>query len=291
MTAELGGMVSRMMQTGGAARMGQDAVASPWAETLERFGFVAKGIVYFIIGLLAGRAAIGDGGATTDRSGALHAIYDQPFGKLLLTVVAIGLLCYALWSWIRAAYDPERKGSDAKGVVTRLSYVVIGFSYAALAIASLQLVLGTGSGGKSSDTTTRDWTARLLDLPFGPLLVAVVAAVVAGLGGYQLYRAYKASFEKHLSLSGLSTRTREIVVALGRGGYAAQGVVFIIIGVFLLVAAIHHNASKARGVGGALAELTHQSYGHVLLGIVALGLMAFGLFALVEARWRRLRSS
>jgi len=70
-------------------------------------------------------------------------------------------------------------------------------------------------------------------------------------------------------------------------GYAALGVVISIIGIFLIVAASQHNASKAKGLDGALQELAHQRFGLVLLGIVALGLFAYGIYSLVEARYRR----
>lgn len=271
-----------------AQREGREAATSGPMSVLARAGYAVKGIVYLIIGGLAGKVAIGEGGATTDRNGALRAIHEQPFGRFLLAVVAIGLVGYALWSLIQAVLDPERQGTDAKGIAARVAYGVVGLSYGALAVAAAQLVMGSGNGGKSSDTTTKDWTARLLTLPFGPFLVVLVGLIVIGVAGYLFYRAYSAEFEKSMDLATLSREARRGVIALGRAGYASLGVVFGIVGVFLIVAAVRNNAGAAKGLGGALAELARQPYGHVVLGIVAVGLIAYGLFSFTQARYRRL---
>ncbi len=270
-----------------AARQGRQAATSPGVLLLARCGYAAKGIVYLIIGSLSTKVALGDGGTTTDRNGALRAIYTQPFGKVLLAVVALGLVGYALWSFVQALVDPEQQGTDGKGLAARLGFAAVGLSYAVLALAALQLALGTGNGGKSSDTTTQDWTAQLLALPFGPFLVVLVGLVVLGVAGYLFYRAYTAEFQKHLALAQLDAQGRQGIVTLGRCGYGALGVVFGIVGVFFIIAALRHNAGAAKGLGGALRELARQPYGHVVLGIVALGLIAYGLFSLAQARYRQ----
>ncbi len=279
---------STLAVANGAEQAARDVAANPTTRMLGRLGYAAKGIVYLIIGLLAAQAAIGgSGGATTDRKGALRAIYDQPFGKLLLIVVAVGLCGYALWSFVRAAGDTEGKGSEPKGLATRLGYAAIGVSYAALALTSLSIVRGAGSG-RSSDTTTQDWTAGLLDQPFGSFLVIVAALVVAGVAAWQFQQAYTAHFQKHLGSGGMSAQARTWVVNVGRAGLGARGVVFAIMAVFLVVAAVTHDQRKAKGLGGALQELAVQPYGQILLGLVAIGLVAYGLYSLAEARYRRL---
>jgi Domain of Unknown Function (DUF1206) len=263
------------------------AAMSKTMTILARLGYTVKGIVYLIIGALAAELAAGRGGAATDQRGALQTIYDQPFGKFLLVVVAIGLLGFALWSFIQAIYDTEGKGRDAKGIIGRLGYAATGLGYFLLAVGAFQLVMGSGSAGKSSTTSTQDWTAALLKLPFGVALVILVGLLILAIACYMFVKAWTANFQVHLNLSGLNAQMRKGAIFLGRFGYAALGVVFTIVGIFMIVAAFQHNPGQAKGLDSALKELLHQPFGPVLLGIVALGLIAYGVYSFVEARYRR----
>ena len=281
-------MAQSTVGAAGAARTARRAAHSPASEWLARLGYVVKGIVYLIIGILAGRVAIGDGGKTTDNRGALQAIYHEPFGRVLLSLVIVGLIGYALWCFLRAFLDVDGKGSDAKGILARVGYAIIGISYGALAYGALRLVTGSGSSGKSTDASTQDWTARLLGQSYGEALVILLGVVVLGVALYLFYYAYSAKFLQ--SFSRLSGMARTWVRRLGRIGYGAQGVVFAEIGVFLIVAARKHNAHAAKGIGGSLAQLAREPYGHLLLGIVALGLIAYALYSFAQARFRRFQT-
>src|ERR1700730_16353386 len=272
----------------GANRTTRNAATGKWMTGFARLGYAAKGVVYLIIGFLAAKLAIGQGGSATDQRGALHTIYDQPFGKFLLIVVAIGLLAFALWSLIQAIYDTEGKGSQAKGIIARIGYAAVGIAYAALAFGAFQIATSTGSGGNSSSTSTQDATAKLLQLPLGVPLVVIVGLVVLGVAIYLFAKAYNAKFQSTLNLATLKLQLRKAMITLGRLGYAALGVVFTIIGIFLIIAAVQFNPQKAKGLDTALGELLKLPFGPVLLGIVALGLIAYGVYSFVEARYRRL---
>ncbi len=265
-----------------------DAATNPWSVRLGRCGYVAKGVVYLLIGVLALKAAMGSGGKTTGNAGAIETLYQQPFGRFLVTIVAIGLFAYALWLFVAAALDLEGKGMEAKGVATRLVFAIVGGSYVALGIGALRLALHRSSGGKSSDAQTQDWTARLLKHPGGVALVVLIGLIVLGVAGYFFFEAVTAHFRKKLNLSGAHVGERRWVVPLGRVGYAALGVVNTIVGIFLIIAALRNNPGQAKGVGGALAEITQRPYGAFLLGIVAIGLIAYGAYTFVEARYRQL---
>ena len=130
-------------------------------------------------------------------------------------------------------------------------------------------------------------TALLLKQPFGPALVIIVGLLVLGVACSLFYTAYAAKFQAQLNVATLPAQVKKWIIAVGRAGYAALGVVTIIIGIFLIVAAFQNNASKAKGLDGVLQELAHQPFGPVLLGVVALGLFAYGIYSLVEARYRR----
>ncbi len=253
-----------------------------------RLGYAAKGIVYLIIGALAVELAVGRGGSTTDQRGALRTIYEQPFGKFLLIIVAIGLVAFALWSFIQALFDTENKGKDAKGILGRIGYAIVGVSYGGLAIGALQLVVGSGNGGKSSTSSTQSWTGTILHYPAGIFLVVLIGLIVLGLAGYMFYRAYSANFKKKLALQEMRGQVRKWGVYVGRFGYAAMGVVFCIVGLFLIIAAVQHNPNDAKGLDSALQVLLQQPFGTILLAVVALGLFAYGVYSFVEVRYRRM---
>jgi hypothetical protein len=258
---------------------------------LARCGYAAKGVVYLIIGVVSVQVAMGARGAVTDQKGALQTILAQPFGPILLGVVAVGLFGFALWCCVQAVFDTEGKGTKARGLIARVGYAAVGLSYAALAFGAFQLVAGSGSGGKGSNASAQDGTALLLKQTVGPILVIGVGLIVLGVACSLFYKAYAARFQSQLRLATLSVGVKKAVMAVGRLGYAALGVVFSIIGILLIVAAVQHNASKATGLDGALQDLARQSFGSVLLGIVALGPFAYGIYSLVEARYRRIGQS
>lgn len=263
------------------------AEARPWVVRLARVGLAAKGVVYATIGLLALLAAIGPGGKATDAQGALQTLLNQPFGKPLLGVVAVGLFGYALWRLVDAVFNPERRENDAKGIGKRIAHAVNGLTYGALGIFAVRMLMGAGaSGGRGG--SAQDWTARLMTQPFGQWLVGLAGAFVIGLGLYSLYSAYKAKFRQKLNTAKMNPGEEKCATLAGRIGYAARGIVFGLIGVFLIQAAMHSNPKEVRGLDGALKALANQPYGPWLLGLVAAGLMAYGAYLFVEARYRRI---
>ncbi|NJR25037.1 MAG: DUF1206 domain-containing protein [Richelia sp. CSU_2_1] len=263
------------------------ATSQPWFDRLARLGYAAKGLVYFLVGFLAAQAAFGTGGRTTDSRGALTTIVTQPFGKFLLFVVTIGIIGYVLLRISQTILDPEHAGEkmDAKGISRRLGYAFSALAYSGLALTAIKLIIGAGG---SSGNATEDWTARFLAQPFGQWLVGLAGVIVIGIGFSYLYEAYKAKFRRHLKLSQMSQAEQTWAVRLGRFGIAARGIVFAIIGIFLIQAAKQSDASQAKGFGEALAILAQQPFGPWLLGIVALGLIAYGIYSLVEARYRQI---
>jgi hypothetical protein len=261
---------------------------APWVRVLARLGYGARGVVYLVVGWLAIQVAIGSGGDTTSKKGALTEIAQQPFGQVMLGIVAFGLFAYTLWRLVQGIKDPEGKGSDAKGIVTRISYVVSGLTYAALGIVAVQIIVNSlaSSGGGSSK---EDWTAKLLAQPFGQWLVGIFGLIIFGVAAYQFYQSYSGSFMKMFKPGELSLKVKTWIERIGRTGYAARGIVYVIIGGFLMQAAMTHDASEAGGLAQALSTLAQQPYGPWLLGLVAAGLFGFGVYSLIEAYYRRIK--
>lgn len=264
------------------------ATASPWFERLARFGYAAKGAVYIVVGLLAAMAAFGTGGKTTDTRGALETIVEQPFGRVLLGAVAIGLIGYALWRFVQAFADAENKGSDAKGMGIRTGYGISAIIHVGLALSAAQMAFGSSSRSGGSDRAEQGWTASLMAQPFGRWLVAALGATIIGVGIFQLYKAYTAKFREELKLGEMSSTEQTWATRSGRLGFAARGVVFSVIGIFLMLAALRSDPGEARGLSGALRALEGQPFGSVILGVVAIGLIAYGVYMFVAARYRRI---
>lgn len=258
----------------------------PWLERVARLGYAAKGMVYLLIGGLAALAALrSPGGATTDRSGVMKQIAQQPYGWILLGLLAVGLVGYAIWNVVRGIVDVDQHGSDLKGKAIRVGYGVIAASYVLGAITAVRLLL---DANRPVEDGVQTWTARLLGQPFGRWLLLAVAGVIGGIAVAQLYRAWSAKFAEHLHITPADGVDQEWVVRLGRIGYAARGIVFGLIALFLALAGLRHNPDEAKGMDDVLADLASKPHGQLMLGVVAAGLFAYGIFALVQARYRRI---
>jgi len=265
------------------------AAGSPVLRLLERLGYAARGALYTVMGLLALGIALSVGrGQTTDLSGSLVFLIANPYGKVVLIAMAIGLAAYSLWGFIRAVYDPLHRGSDATGYMARLGFVTSAVSYAALVILALQIL--AGSGGSSGDGTQKT-IASILNHPGGGALTIVIGLIAIGVGLGQFLEAYRATFKQDLKGAEMSERERTIVIRLGRFGMFARGVTFLVIGWFIVQAGLHHDPGQVQGFGGAFVFLLGQPFGRVLLGIIALGFVALGLHSFACARWIRLMGS
>ena len=262
------------------------AAANPLLELLERLGYVVRGALYAVMGLLAlGIALRIGGGQTTDLSGSLVFLIRNPFGKLVLVVVAVGLAAYSLWGFTRAIYDPLHRGKDASGYLARLGFVSSAVSYAAIVFLAVQIL--AGSGGPAGDSTQKTITT-ILTHPGGGWLTAIIGLVAIAVGLGQFLEAYRATFQEDLKGAEMTASERKVAIGLGRFGMFARGVIFLIIGWFLLQAGIHHDPGQVQGFGGAFLFLLGQPFGRVALAAIALGFVALGLHSFACARWIKL---
>lgn len=262
--------------------------ASPWIERLARIGFVAKGVVHILIGFLAVRAALGSRGegSTTGSSGALGSITDEPFGQVILGVIAAGLFGYAVWRILEAVLDTSGRGTDGKGLAVRVGSAGKALIYGALGLEAARLVMGSRSG--DSGESTEHWTAVALSTPFGQALVVIAGLSVAAYGVYQLTRAWRSKLSRDLELSRVPHESRGWITKVSRFGIGARGVVFLLIGYLLVTAGVTQRASQAEDVGGALRTLGSEPFGPIALATVGVGLIAYGLYEFLNARYRKI---
>ncbi len=262
---------------------GESFVQTPAFEWLSRAGFVARGVVYAIIGILAFKLAIGHGGKLTSQQGALRTLADQPFGKYLLTLLAIGLAGYSMWRFFRAALGRGPEGSDEG--FDRLAALGSGLAYGALCALAVEILLGANT---SSSASPKQSTAGVFGWPAGTWIVGIAGAGFIGIALYQGYRGVSQKFFDDSKVEEMSPAVKTWIGRIGTVGHIARMVVFGLVGIFLIKAAVDYNPNKAVGVDGALAKLAHNSYGPYLLGIVAAGLVAFAVFSFSDARYRRI---
>jgi len=261
-----------------------DFVNSRPFEWLARAGFIARGLVYGIIGLLALKLAIGSGGKATDQQGAMKTLAQQPFGKVMLLALAVGLAGYGIWRFTRAALGRGPEGSDEG--FERIAALASGLVYAGFFVLAVEIVLNAHSGGQGGNTKAT--TAGVLGWPAGPLLVGLAGLVFIGIAGYQAYRGISQSFLHDSKTDEMRPEVRRFIGRIGTVGHLARAVVFGLVGAFLVKAAVEYNAREAVGLDGALAKVQQQTYGHFMLGLVACGLLAFALFSISDARYRRI---
>jgi Domain of Unknown Function (DUF1206) len=250
---------------------------------LSRAGFVARALIYGIIGILAFKLAVGHGGKLTNQQGALHTVAQQPFGKLLLTLVAIGLGGYSLWRLVRAGIGHGREGSDTG--FDRIAGLASGIAYGTLCVLAIEILLGSGGGGTGN---TKKTTAGVFGWPAGVWIVGIAGGAMIGVALYQGYRGITKKFLDDSKVEQMGPRMKEWIGRLGLIGHLARMVVFGLVGIFLIKAAVDYNARAAVGLDGALAKIVHRSYGPFALGVVAVGLIAFALYSLSDARYRRI---
>jgi hypothetical protein len=272
----------RLVTYGTAAAAGHGFVNSRAFEYLSRAGFVARALIYGIIGVLAFKLALGHGGKLTNQQGALHTVARQPFGKVLLTLVAIGLGGYSLWRLVRAAIGHGPEGSDS--ALDRVAALASGIVYGGFCVLAVEILAGRGGSASSPKKAT----AGIFGWPAGTWIVGIAGAVMIGVALYQAYRGLSHKFLDDSKTAEMSPKIRTWITWLGTAGHVARAIVFALVGIFLIKAALDFNAHAAVGLDGALAKIVHRSYGPYALGVVAAGLVAFALYSLSDARYRKI---
>jgi hypothetical protein len=271
---------------GSAAGAADRAGNSDALENLARVGLIAYGVVHLLIAWLALQLAWGGGGQSADQSGALATLAEQPLGKPLLWVLAVGLIALAVWQFaevLRWRSGLSASGDARKKAVTKIvKSVAKAIVYTALAILAIRFASG---GGQSSSGQQQQQTAGVFGWPAGRWLVGLAGLVVIGVGAYLVYKGVSKRFLKQIDLAQASPKTRNLVEKLGLVGFPAKGIALGVVGALLVYAAVTFDPAKASGLDGALRTVLDAPFGQWLLTLVALGIAAFGAFCFVRARY------
>jgi hypothetical protein len=260
-------------------------------ELWARLGFVARGVVYLIVGALAMQIAWSSSPTTeASKDGALRTVADQPFGEGLLVALAAALAGYALWQFSEALWGHRHELRREKRTMKRLLSAGTGIVYLGVLLTTLRFLLdGTGEGGAGGGRESEEsWTAAALDAPGGQVLVGAAAVVLLGVAAWTVHRGLARKYEKRLDTSDMGPVVGRIVDVVGVAGLTARGAVVALLGYLLLRASLDHDPAEAAGVDGALRSLVDEAYGRWIVTVIAVGIACYGLYSWIEARYRRL---
>jgi hypothetical protein len=262
----------------------KDVARGPFGEAVARWGLVSKGALYLLVGVIAADVAIAGGERLRDRGGAVSAVADTWYGKVLIFLVAIGLAGYAAWRFAQGVLGRPLEGGKKESWWKRIGYFARSVWYLFLLWVVLAALAGADEEGGSREEDRA--TARVLDWPLGRWIVGAVGLGILGAGVFNYWRGITQSFKKKLKLRKMSELEEKVFTIMGMVGHIARGTVFGLIGFFLMKAAWEYDAKEAVGLDGALSQILQKDYGDTMLGIVSAGLIAYGLYCFVEARYR-----
>lgn len=257
---------------------------------IARTGFVAKGTVYAITGILTFMAAFNMGGQKTGKLQVLEFLDKQTFGNILLILMGIGLACYATWRFIQSVSDPENIGTDSKGKAKRAAFFVSGLIYLGLAVLAVMRVIGSGGNSGTGGGSGSAQNSSFLASETGLILIGVVGGIIIIVGIFQFVKAYTNDYTKKFNLSSLSEeKRRKSIKNTAKFGLSARGVIFLIIGYFALQAALSSNPSEIKSTTEAFSFIQESSYGAWLMGLVAAGLVAYAIYMFLMAKYRKFK--
>lgn len=254
-----------------------------WFEKFFRFGLISKGIVYCLLGILTVMTAVGLRGDNAGKEEAFKMIYDQPFGKILLALLSLGLFGYVTLRLFQCFKDIDKKGNDFKGIMARAGYGISALIYMTLGIYAVKLLMNgsSGKGGGSQEFVV----SKILNWPAGQWIIGIVAVIIIINGIRQIYKGVSGKFMKDIKL--VQSNFKKSFKNTGIIGYTSRGIMLGIIGYLLLHAASTSNPKEAKGTEYAFDFLEHE-FGSMLMGVVAFGFIAYGVFMFVKARYQKM---
>jgi hypothetical protein len=263
-----------VVNSGAPRRVSERGASSSPFEKLSRLGYIVHGLVFFVIGVLAARISWGERGELADPPSAIQTIRHQPFGELLVVVIAIGLASYGLWRFAQAIVDPDKQGTTIKGAIVRTGRIISGLGYSLLALFSIRLAAGIANAPEDNS----GWAVRILTEPIGAWFGALVAVVLLGVAIDDLRKAFTTRFGERFKDHEMSGAELFVGKLAGSWGFASRSIILIFGGTYLLVAVLQDRPSRVKSFEGILASMLELPYGYWLLRFVALGLAAYGIF-------------
>ncbi len=282
----MGATLDRTPDAGSNAAQQKAHEFSERFELIGRAGWLAKGVVYALIGLLFLRIAwLGGSDEEANQKGALEEIADNPFGSTLLVVLAVGLLLYVIWRLLTVVLPGEWTG---RALLDRIGYAISAITYTTVLISIVDVLRtsASSSGNEGEDRLIEGLVKDTLSMTAGRWIVALAGLVVIGIGVAFVKKGWTKSFRD--DISGDYGLEGTLTDRLGIVGWIARGAVTIVIGWFLGLAAYRFDPDEAAGFDDSIRQLTETGWGAAFAVAIAIGFIAFGAFSIVSARHRDL---
>jgi hypothetical protein len=243
-------------------------------------------MLYVTMGLLAGLVALGIRGEMPDARVAVRALWDQPLGPALLLIVGAGASCLVIWRILQAFWDLEDQGKSFIGICKRIRYVLGAIFYASVPICAARVLFHVPS--PSGEQLAEEAASAIIGFPFGWSIVLGTGMGFAVAGFYYLYRMCRGNFEGIFHCEKMSDTQRKLYFCMGRLGCAARGIIFLVIGYYLILAGWNVDPHQVEGQAGALQIIARQPLGPMMLGFIAVGLIGLGAFSFAEVCYGRI---
>lgn len=263
----------------------REAESSTTFESVARAGYVANGLVHVLIGVLVLVLAFG-GEAEGDQAGALKAVAGAPLGFVLLGLAAAALWALGLWHLAEGILARDRS-DDAKGAAKKWGRRAAEWGQSLVFIALGGIAAAVALGARpDAEKTAEDASRGLLDVPGGPIVLALIGAGIAVGGIAFVVMGALRSFRRRMRIP--PGRRGRVIEIAGAIGFVAKGVALVIVGILLIVAAVRRDAEAAGGLDGAIDALLGLALGPLLAGVVGVGFLAYGVFTVVRAGLARM---
>jgi hypothetical protein len=253
----------------------------PPYQFIARTGYLARGLVYAIVGLVALSVAAGTRKNAVNLSDALQELFQRPLGMIVVSGIAVGMVCFALWRIAQGFLDADNLGIGPRAAVRRAGYALSSMAYLGIAAIAAGIVLRLPS---QTSTSSKGWAAWLLSWPLGSFALGIIGAGFLGVGATTALKAYRAPFKKEFDLKSSTTKW---LVPIGRAGHGARAIIFLLVGYFLIMSAYNSDVHEVKDMAGALNVLQRQKFGMLLYTSVAVGLTCFGVFEFIQALFRK----
>jgi hypothetical protein len=264
----------------------EQLAGSSFIRTLIRLGFIVRGVLYMLIGILGMGVALGLQSSIKDFPLLVQTALTLPQSRIISFLLLVGLIGFGSWGIIRAILDPNDKGYEFKSIIERVGYLVSGLSYLLLSLVPLGFLLNF----TSQNTTSQNITDLLFRFTLGTWLVAIVGLIIVIGGVGQIIYGLKEKFKRALKVTNLNKDQEKLIIITGKLGYILRGIIYILLGIFFFKAGLAGNSGEIKSIAEILVLAWHQTGGVFFLGSLSIGFIAFGLHSILTFNLVKLSS-